>query len=155
MYLTIKNLRQAMTNIGTDLFVSCLLPRYFSEVELLSKLERKKMGTKKKARSLKAPFQTYCKRSLKSQFSHVEISKCWLFPIINGRYSIWSESWPNITFALSKIFVSFNLIASVMPVSYWKWASSRQNLSSGFLSKRDSSQSPQLQRLARISKFCL
>ena len=35
------------------------------------------------------------------------------------------------------------------------WASSRQNLSSGFPSKRDSNRSPQLQRLARISKFCL
>ena len=30
-----------------------------------------------------------------------------------------------------------------------KWASSRQNLSSGFPTKPDSNQSPQLQRLAR------
>ena len=34
-----------------------------------------------------------------------------------------------------------------------KWASSRENLSSGFPSKRDSNQSPQLQRLSRKSKF--
>ena len=35
------------------------------------------------------------------------------------------------------------------------WASPRQNLSSGFLKKRDSNQSPQLQRLARKMKFRL
>ena len=35
------------------------------------------------------------------------------------------------------------------------WAVTRQNLSSGFLKKRDSSQSPQLQRLARKLKFHL
>ena len=34
-----------------------------------------------------------------------------------------------------------------------KWASSQQNLSSGFLTKRDSHQPPQLQRLARKLKF--
>ena len=33
------------------------------------------------------------------------------------------------------------------------WASSRENLSSGFPTKRDSNQSPQLQTLARILKF--
>ena len=35
------------------------------------------------------------------------------------------------------------------------WASSRENLSSGFPSKRVSIQSPQLQRLARKLKFHL
>ena len=35
------------------------------------------------------------------------------------------------------------------------WASSLQNLSSGFLTKRDSNQSPQLQRLARKLNFHL
>ena len=35
------------------------------------------------------------------------------------------------------------------------WASSRENLSSGFPTKRDSNQSPQLQRLARKKKFHL
>ena len=35
------------------------------------------------------------------------------------------------------------------------WASLRQNLSLGFPSKRDSNQSPQLQRLAGILKFRL
>ena len=35
------------------------------------------------------------------------------------------------------------------------WASTRQNLSSVFLTKRDSNQSPQLQKLARKLKFCL
>ena len=35
------------------------------------------------------------------------------------------------------------------------WASTRQNLSSGFPTKRVSNQSPQLQRLARILKFHL
>ena len=35
-----------------------------------------------------------------------------------------------------------------------KWASTRQNWSSGFLKKRHSNQSPQLQRLARKLKFC-
>ena len=34
-------------------------------------------------------------------------------------------------------------------------ASSRENLSSGFLTKQDSNQSPQLQRLARKLKFRL
>ena len=34
-------------------------------------------------------------------------------------------------------------------------ASSRQNLSSGFPTKRDSNQSPQLQRLARKVEFCV
>ena len=33
------------------------------------------------------------------------------------------------------------------------WASTRQELSSGFPTKRDSNQSPQLQRLARKLKF--
>ena len=33
------------------------------------------------------------------------------------------------------------------------WALMQQNLSSGFLTKRDSNESPQLQRLARILKF--
>ena len=36
-----------------------------------------------------------------------------------------------------------------------KWASSRENLSSGFPTKRVSNQSPQLQRLARKMKFRL
>ena len=35
------------------------------------------------------------------------------------------------------------------------WAGMRENLSSGFPSKRDSNQSPELQRLARKLKFCL
>ena len=35
------------------------------------------------------------------------------------------------------------------------WASSRKNLSLGFLTKRDSNQSPQLQRLARKLKIRL
>ena len=34
-----------------------------------------------------------------------------------------------------------------------KWASSRENLSSGFPSKRDSNQSPQLQRQSRKLNF--
>ena len=38
---------------------------------------------------------------------------------------------------------------------YYKWASSRENLSSGFPKKRVSNQSPQLQRLARKLKFHL
>ena len=40
-------------------------------------------------------------------------------------------------------------------VSSLIWASTQQNLSSGFLKKRDSNQSPQLQRLARKLKFGL
>ena len=36
---------------------------------------------------------------------------------------------------------------------YPKWASRRENLSSGFLSKRVTNQSAQLQRLARQLKF--
>ena len=36
-----------------------------------------------------------------------------------------------------------------------KWALTQQNLSSGFLTKRFSNQSPQLQRLARKLKFHL
>ena len=35
------------------------------------------------------------------------------------------------------------------------WASSGQNLSFGFPSKRDSNHSPQLQRIAKILKICL
>ena len=35
------------------------------------------------------------------------------------------------------------------------WALTQQNLSSGFLKKRDLNQSPQLQRLARKLKFRL
>ena len=35
------------------------------------------------------------------------------------------------------------------------WAATQQNLSSGFLKKRDSNQSPQLQKLARNLKFRL
>ena len=35
------------------------------------------------------------------------------------------------------------------------WASSRENLSSGFPTKRDSDRSPQIQRLARKLKFRL
>ena len=45
-----------------------------------------------------------------------------------------------------------------MEVIFWssiKWASTQQNLSSGFLKKRDSNQSLQLQRLARNFKFRL
>ena len=38
---------------------------------------------------------------------------------------------------------------------YKIWAETRQNLSSGFLTKPDSNQSPQIQRLARILKFLL
>ena len=38
---------------------------------------------------------------------------------------------------------------------YHIWASSRQNLSSGFTTKGDSNQSPHLQRLARKLKFRL
>ena len=38
-------------------------------------------------------------------------------------------------------------------LEYIIWASSRENLSSGFPSKRDSNQSPQLQRQSRKLKF--
>ena len=46
-------------------------------------------------------------------------------------------------------------LRGVGKVTYNKWASSRQYLSSGFPTKRDSNQSPQLQRLARTLKFRL
>ena len=40
-------------------------------------------------------------------------------------------------------------------VDDYDWALTRQNLSPGFQTKRDSNQFPQLQRLARKSKFRL
>ena len=40
-------------------------------------------------------------------------------------------------------------------VAYYIWAATRENLSSGFPTKRVSNQSPQLQRLARKLKFHL
>ena len=40
-------------------------------------------------------------------------------------------------------------------INWLKWVSSQQNLSSGFLTKLDSNQSYQLQRLDRIVKFRL
>ena len=40
-------------------------------------------------------------------------------------------------------------------MTYDKWVLKRENLPSGLLTKQDSNQSPQLQRLARILKFCL
>ena len=46
-------------------------------------------------------------------------------------------------------------IASRDPFPDTIWASSRENLSSGFPTKRVSNQSPQLQRLARKLKFHL
>ena len=36
-----------------------------------------------------------------------------------------------------------------------RWATSRQNLSLGFPTKRDSKQCPKLQRLARKVEFCM
>ena len=54
------------------------------------------------------------------------------------------------------MFIGFNaadcLLYDLDGTSF-KWASSRQNLSSGFPTKRVSSQSPQLQRLARKNKI--
>ena len=41
------------------------------------------------------------------------------------------------------------------PWSFTTWASTKQNMSSGFLKKRDSNQSPQLQKLARNLKILL
>ena len=43
--------------------------------------------------------------------------------------------------------------ATLKEVACHIWASSRENLSSGFPTKRVLTQSPQLQRLARKSKF--
>ena len=39
-------------------------------------------------------------------------------------------------------------------LSVFKWASSRENLSSGLRTKQVKNQSPQLQRLGRNLKFC-
>ena len=47
-----------------------------------------------------------------------------------------------------KLHISYNTLTI-------NWASMRENLSLGFPKKRDSNQSPQLQRLAGIVKFSL
>ena len=52
---------------------------------------------------------------------------------------------------LNKSNVRLNNIVAQMIYSIW--ATSQQNLSSGFPTKRDSNQSPQLQRLAKKLKF--
>ena len=51
---------------------------------------------------------------------------------------------PNLVRPIPQVNIVFILIAL-----------SRQNLSSGFLKNRDSNRSTELQRLARILKFCL
>ena len=53
--------------------------------------------------------------------------------------------------AIQKTHVNLSLI--LLPMSVLKWASSRENLSSGFLKKLVSNQSPQLHRLAKKWNF--
>ena len=57
--------------------------------------------------------------------------------------------------SLSLSLISSKWSSSVINEWDINWASTRQNLSSGFLTKRDSNQSPQLQRLARNFKISL
>ena len=68
--------------------------------------------------------------------------------------------WNKVRFWLllpisSKMLTAVTLIFFLQYYLADKWASTRQNLSSGFNTKRDSNQSPQLQRLARKLKFPL
>ena len=65
------------------------------------------------------------------------IGTCKLASIANGLFVREAHCW-------AKLSLSFLDI----------WASTQQNLSSGFPTDLDSNQSPQLQRLARILKFC-
>ena len=58
-------------------------------------------------------------------------------------------------YVLSHIPDNFQGVPGVVFDHLPKWASSRENLSSGFPTKRGSNQSPQLQRLARKMKFHL
>ena len=60
-----------------------------------------------------------------------------------------------INFYLSLLLMCFIFTKLIITFFYYTWASTRQNLSLGFPTKRDSNQSPQLQRLARKSKFRL
>ena len=53
------------------------------------------------------------------------------------------------------IDVTTGAIQALQYTTSINWASSRQNLSSGFLKKQDSNQSSQLQRQARKLKFRL
>ena len=65
----------------------------------------------------------------------------------------------NINVQTMSYYVVFNKISDICEVTNHllvnMWASSRENLSSGFPTKRVSNQSPQLQRLARKFKFHL
>ena len=45
--------------------------------------------------------------------------------------------------------VCINFVLILFNIKITNWASAQENLSSGFLTKRDSSQSPQIQKLAR------
>ena len=66
------------------------------------------------------------------------------------------ELWPPSSVKMV-VSLQYLLILNEKPylVTYTIWASTRENLSSGFPAKRDSNHSPQLQRLARKLKFCL
>ena len=68
------------------------------------------------------------------------------------------EQSPKDTFLLllffsTKTCQTFGPAHDIMVRMHVKWALSRQNLSTGSPRKRDSNQSPQLQRLARKLKF--
>ena len=66
------------------------------------------------------------------------------------------------TFSINlKIFISCDRFNTHIAIKYYTdthtgyiWARMRENLSSGFPTKRASKQSPQLQRLSRKLKFC-
>ena len=66
-----------------------------------------------------------------------------------------------LTYMMEALPRSSAVVVDAVPVFLEKvsitrmWASSRENLSSGFPTKRDINQSPQLQKLARKLKFCL
>ena len=66
---------------------------------------------------------------------------------------LWAFSHNVIKYANHYWFIDFNIWRYITPTHGIILASSRQNLSSGFPTKRDSNQSHQLERLSKKLKF--
>ena len=78
----------------------------------------------------------------------LQLSKCCKYSYQPGECC----SGSNASMFLKIVTIASVGVANVASVAII-WASLRENLSSGFPSKRDSNQSPQLQRRSRKSKF--
>ena len=88
--------------------------------------------------------QLYMITSLNFQFPNFEL-------ICMEKYIHLSSEWNDHLNPKVIVFPAHNIV-QLFSIKI-KWAATRENLSSGFLIKRVSSQSPQLQRLARKLKF--